>query len=332
MIHTARMAALPLRHWLVLPDAARFAITAGGVVIGRSSRCDVVIDHPQASRQHAIVVEQDQGPRVMALGRGRIEVNGAAIEHERALVDGDQLAVPGLTARISVGASGVHIRPAWTLRTRGGARFGLTRPTFVIGGSADADLRIASLPPEAVRLEVGAELVVVARVPVIIDGLTVAPGQPRVLATATWIEVGDDGFHVDPSAGSTDAATAAELQVPTLPTLVAIEFLPRGGRLHVTIAGHAVTVFLSEKRCDLVAALLRPPLPLVAGEFISDDVLLPRLWPGRTMTRVDLNTLVHRTRQDLAPLGLDPAELIARAPGGGATRFGLAPGAVVRFE
>ena len=112
----------------------------------------------------------------------------------------------------------------------------------------------------------------------------------------------------------------------------AIEFLPRGGRLHATIGGHLVTVYLSEKRCDLIAALLRPPTPLVAGEFIPDDVLLPRLWPGRTMTRVDLNTLVHRTRQDLAPLGIDPGELLARAPGGGATRFTLAPGAIVQFE
>ncbi len=326
------MSALPLRHWLVLPGAARFAITAGGVVIGRSARCDVVIDHPGASRQHAIVVDHDEGLRVMALGRGRVEVNGAAIEHERALADGDQLDVPGLTARIMIGASGIHARNGWTLRTRGGARFGLTRPTFVIGSSASADLRIGHLPLEAVRLEVATELTVIAQVPIVVDGVAVPPGQRHAIVAPVWIEIGDDGFLVGPSATDRDAATAAELQVPSLPTVAAIEFLPRGGRLHATIGGHLVTVYLSEKRCDLIAALLRPPTPLVAGEFIPDDVLLPRLWPGRTMTRVDLNTLVHRTRQDLAPLGIDPGELLARAPGGGATRFTLAPGAIVQFE
>lgn len=326
------MPAIPLRHWLVLPDAARFAITVGGVVIGRSARCDVVIDHPGASRQHAIVVDHDEGLRVMALGRGRVEVNGAAIEHERALTDGDQIAVPGLTARISIGASGIHARHGWTLRTRGGARFGLTRPTFIIGSGANADLRIAHLPREAVRLEVASELSVVAQVPIVVDGVAVTPGARHAIGGPAWIEIGDDGFLVGPADSDGDAATAAELQVPTLPTVATIEFLPRGGRLHATIGGHLVTVYLSEKRCDLIAALLRPPAPMVAGEFIPDDVLLPRLWPGRTMSRVDLNTLVHRTRQDLTPLGLDPGELLARAPGGGATRFALAPGAIVQFE
>ncbi len=326
------MSALSPRHWLVLPDAARFAITVGGIVIGRSSRCDVVIDHPGASRQHAIVVDHDEGVRVMSLGRGRVDVNGAPIEHERALADGDQIAVPGLTARIMIGASGIHARHGWTLRTRGGARFGLTRPTFSIGSGAGADLRIAHLPVEAARLEVGHELTVVARVPMVIDDVAVAPEQRHTIIGAAWIQIGDDGFHVGPADAGGDAATAAELQVPTLPTVAAIEFLPRGGRLRATIGGHTVTVFLSEKRCDLIAALLRPPSPMVAGEFIPDEVLLPRLWPGRTMTRVDLNTLVHRTRQDLAPFGVDPGELLARAPGGGATRFALAPGAIVQFE
>ncbi len=326
------MPATSLRHWLVLSDAARFAITVGGVVIGRSSRCDVVIDHPAASRQHAIVVDHDEGLRVMALGRGRVDVNGAAIEHERALADGDQLAVPGLTARIMIGASGIHAPHGWTVRTRGGARFGLTRPTFIIGSSAGADLRIADLPPEAVRLEVSTELSVIAQVAIAVDGVSVPPGRRHPIGGAAWIELGDHGFHVGPVDADTAAATAAELQVPTLPTAATIEFLPRGGRLRVSVGGHVITVYLSEKRCDLIAALLRPPSPLVAGEFIPDEVLLPRLWPGRTMTRVDLNTLVHRVRQDLAPLGLDPGELLARAPGGGATRFALAPGAVVQFE
>ena len=39
-----------------------------------------------------------------------------------------------------------------------------------------------------------------------------------------------------------------------------------------------------------------------------------------------LNTLVYRLRRDLVNAGIDASALIQRAPGGGATRFGLADG------
>lgn len=316
----------------MLPSAERLSINSGGILIGRSSRADVMVDHPAASRQHAIVVEHDDAPRVVVLGRGWVEVNQQPVEHERRLGDGDRLGVPGMVASIVVGASGAHALDGWAVRTRGGARFGLTRSTFVIGSSATADLRIDGLPPEAVRLVIGAEVELVAAVAVTVAGAAVAPGARTVLRGGAWVAVGDEAFHVGPIEAADAVATATELVVPALPTEVTVEFLPRGGRLRVTIAGRPQLVFLSEKRCDLVAALLKPPPPFVAGDFIPDDTLLPRLWPGRAMSRVDLNTLVHRTRQDLTPLGIDPGELVARAPGGGATRFGLAPGASVRFE
>ena len=81
---------------------------------------------------------------------------------------------------------------------------------------------------------------------------------------------------------------------------------------------------VERSRRDLVAALLQPPPPFAPGGFVPDDVLLPRIWPGRAMTRVDLNVLIHRTRHDLVRAEIDGATLLDRARGGSATRFRLA--------
>jgi hypothetical protein len=105
---------------------------------------------------------------------------------------------------------------------------------------------------------------------------------------------------------------------------VRLAFLARGGRLTFDWRGCPRDVYLPERRCDLVAALLQPPAPFAAGDFVPDDVLLPMVWPGRVMSRVDLNTVLHRARQDLARAVVDGGALLARAEGGNATRFVLA--------
>jgi hypothetical protein len=72
----------------------------------------------------------------------------------------------------------------------------------------------------------------------------------------------------------------------------------------------------------LAVALLVPAPPHRAGEFISDDIVLPRVWPRKHgADRGDINQLVHRLRGDLAAAGLDGARLVERLGTGGATRF-----------
>jgi DNA-binding winged helix-turn-helix (wHTH) protein len=80
-------------------------------------------------------------------------------------------------------------------------------------------------------------------------------------------------------------------------------------------------VYLPERRCDLVALLVSPPSPHVAGQLVPDDLVIARLWPGQSRTRADLNTVIHRVRADLLRGELDGARLVERAEGGGATRF-----------
>lgn len=319
------------RYWLVLAGGERFAINAAGVMIGRSSRCDVVLDDLRASRRQALVVDGEGGPMVMALGRAPTQVNGVAIEAHRQLTDGDQLEVPGLSARVVAGLSGVVRMASWLVRTDAGARFGLTRSPFAIGGSASADLRIPGWPDDALRLELTEDLFALAMVDVELDGNLLVGGDSARIERAATIRCGDTAIHLVPADGEGPARSSPELRLADEPSSASIEFLPRGGRLTVVIGKREVTVYLAERRCDLIAVLLRPPPPLQAGDYIADDVVLPRLWPGRVMSRVDLNTLLHRVRHDLTQAGLDGASLVRRAPGGNATRFVLATDADVRL-
>ena len=139
----------------------------------------------------------------------------------------------------------------------------------------------------------------------------------------------------EPSATSTTAlrrptgtGRVAPEAGPALPRLARLEFLPRGGRLTVGYAGWERTLWLADRRCDLVATLLFPPAPYAAGDLIPDEALIPRVWPGgRQGGRVELNTLVFRTRKDLVRADVDGAALLDRYDGG--VRFRLADGADV---
>jgi hypothetical protein len=128
-------------------------------------------------------------------------------------------------------------------------------------------------------------------------------------------------------------ATTAVAGLNDLPTQVSIEMLPRGGRVVLQTAEGERAVFLADKRLDLIIALLRPPSGFLPGDFIPDDVVRPIVWPRNPgVTRPEINVLIIRCRRDLVEAGLAGARLLQRSPGGGATQFALAPGAVVVVE
>lgn len=110
-----------------------------------------------------------------------------------------------------------------------------------------------------------------------------------------------------------------------LPTAVVLEPLPEGVRLRVTV-GTERTVVLAQRRGDLARALLSGG---IAGEWVEDNIACELVWGAAGGSRARLNTLIHRTRASLSEVGLDGSRLIERAPGGGATRFALAPQATV---
>ena len=115
-----------------------------------------------------------------------------------------------------------------------------------------------------------------------------------------------------------------------MPSRITVELLPRGGRVVFSLPGREHTVYLADRRLDLIAALVRPPAGYAPGEFIPDDVLRPIVWPRNpNVVRSDINVHITRCRKDLLAAGLAGPRLLQRAPGGGATRLALAPGCTI---
>ena len=48
--------------WLILPDGKKLPITHWENVVGRSKRCDIVVDFPTVSRNHAVLTRYYGGP------------------------------------------------------------------------------------------------------------------------------------------------------------------------------------------------------------------------------------------------------------------------------
>ncbi|HUQ04225.1 MAG TPA: FHA domain-containing protein [Kofleriaceae bacterium] len=310
--------------WLELSDGVRLAIKPDGVLVGRAPNCDVVLAEPSASRVQAIIFAGASGPSLAVLGKGATAVNDETVTHDRELVEGDRISLPGLEARIVVEPVSKPVAPASTWVVRGpGGLFGVVRSPFTIGSARDADLRLDGAPPEVLRFHIAERLTVEARVELVVDDESYAVGELAEVRPRSVVVAGGIRFEVVAGGTLGDGSTASDLYLDA-PGDVRLEFLARGGRLTVHWRARERTVYLPERRCDLVAALLQPPDPYEPGDDIPDDVLLPRVWPGKNMTRADLNVLLHRARNDLLRADLDGAALLPRAEGGTATRFLLA--------
>ncbi len=311
------------RPWLRVAGGAQLQIKPSGLLIGRAPHCDAVLTDPNASRVQAIVFAGPSGPTLTVLGKGATTVNGEPVQHERDLVAGDRLELPG--AVFEVGYDAVEAAPgpsSWVVRGPGGL-FGVVSSPFTVGSGARADLRLAHLPPALLRFHLASGLHVEPLAPLTIGGVAASPGELHAVGPGTVIESEGGRFEVVVGGTLGQDSTATEPGEDAA-SVVSLEFLARGGRLNVTWRGHERVAYLPEKRCDLVACLLRPPAPYRPGDFIPDDVALPRIWPGRTMSRVELNVLIHRARHDLVRAELDGGVLLERAGGGNATRFAVA--------
>ncbi len=84
---------------LVVPGGRRVALEDRPVSIGRLDTCDVVLDDPTVSREHAQVVREGEGFDLVDLGsRNGTRVNGYGITRQR-LVDGDDLLIGAVPLR-----------------------------------------------------------------------------------------------------------------------------------------------------------------------------------------------------------------------------------------
>lgn len=322
--------------WLADEHETLRRIDAGGIVIGRSPSCELVLVDPKASRLHALVYADIDGPRLVALGRGRIYVDGAAVTRETKLSAGARLELPGAVLHVrSAEEHAERSSAGWVLGRPGGGFFGVSSYPFTVGGHASDDVQLAGWPDHALTLHLTqGRLHLSANAPLDVDGVGYDHGAVVPLVPGSQVVHAGRTLRVIAGGELSDAETQAsrDSAAPVLPHRVALEFLPHGGRLRLHAATDEHSVYLPGQRCDLIAALLQPPAPHTPGELLDDAILMARIWPSQERTRVDLNTLIYRLRRDLVRAGIDASAFIVRAPGGGGTQLGLAPGARIEIR
>ncbi len=325
----ARSPALRKCYWLDTPDA-RVMIGPWAVLIGRSPDCNVVLERPEVSRHHLLVRVGIEGAEMLPLGREPVLHNGVERRELTALRPGDRLGICGWEfrlgeAEVEDGTSSGDT--AWCLERQSGLLHLVTGPSYRVGGGGDDDLIVEAWDPTVFSIALTADApVLTALRPGLWCGRDLPPGESVTLAPDARITYRAETFHLRAKPAHLDVATRQSPR-PKHAVVVVLEFLPRGAQLTVEIGGRLHVTMLSDRRSDLMACLLQPPPPYSAGEFIPEDTLCARVWPGENNGRPELNSLLYRLRQNLAEEGIDPAPLFERR--GGGLRFCLAPRARV---
>ncbi len=319
---------------LVVPGGTSRRVGRGGLLIGRHGDCDIVASDPAVSRRHAIVRLTGDGAEVVPLGRGPVTLNGTEADGPRALAHGDVLGVPGLEldVEITIPRPDRSARPRFVLERAGGG-FGIPHTPFTVGGGDTDDLIVSGWPPGALRFHLAqGELFLEVCVGTAHVNDREAPNDSlEPLAIGDRVGLGTETFTIAATEGR--VATTAVSASSELPSRVVVELLPRGGRVVFTVGGRDHAVYLSDRRFDLVVALLRPPGDYRPGEFVPDDTVRSIVWPRKAgVSRQEINTLISRCRRDLLDVGLAGPRLLERAPGGGGTRLVLAEGAEVEVR
>lgn len=322
-----------LRWFVLLSDGSSLLIPATGLTLGRDPACDLVTRSAHVSRRQARIDLRAEGPCLTNIGRAPVLVDEKPVEGSMLVRDGQRIEAGGLRIRVmGQHAMEVESSPRWLLRSPDGPLIGVARSPFVVGSGPSVDLTLQGSPPLAAELRgLPRTLAVEFLATGTLDGILVEAGEVHALRPGVTMAWGPCALQVV-TGGSYASLESTALDDDGLPSRVQLCFLPRGGRLSLTIAGRKQEFTVTGKRCDLVAALLRPPPPLTPGEFVSDEILLRRVWPTQpNMGRTNLNMLIHRLRRDFVRERIDGCHLIERAPLGGATRFRLLANAVVEL-
>lgn len=314
-----------MKWWLVGPSGLRRRVDEGGVLLGRGPGSDWVVPDTRASAVQALVTLGSKGLELRSLGRNPTRVDGKPEARAR-LKHGSVIELPGLVLHVE--QEGIEQLTSWMVQLRD-QRFALRRELLVGSGNA-CGLRVDGWPEQALVLRLAqGQPVVEALCELKLNGVPFEAGEIESLI---------DGDRVS-CLGEQLLVRARGERVSTLiaspfPIAARFCFLPTGGELHLQFAGGGWLVAeLPELRARLIATLLSPPGEFEVGEFVPDEVLLPRIWPGQSQRgRLDLNTLVHRTRKDLLRAGIDPGPLLERARRGGGVAFKLARGATVEIR
>lgn len=317
-----------VQHWLESGEG-RVPIRSGALLIGRSPGCEIVIPDARVSRHQLMLRATDSGVELVLLGRAAVTVDGALLSSHATVSAGAQIALCGSQFRVvtTPAPPSVPPSPEWALETRDAPLHRVSRSPYTVGGGDDDDLHLPGWPPALLcfRTVQRALVLEVSRGGVHCGG-PLQEGEVVTLRPGMRVKYLDRSLRVLPVPREHQDHTAPE-EGEELPRRALLEFLPRGGRVTVGYGTWERTVWLADRRCDLIATLLAPPPPFAPGDPLPDEVLIPRVWPGGLQGRVELNTLVFRARKDLVRADLDGGTLLSRAEG--TVRFCLAPGAEV---
>ena len=221
----------------------------------------------------------------------------------------------------------------WVIESPEGGLFSFARSPYRVGGGDADDLRVEGWPEHAFDLRIiESSLVIDPHVEMTVAGELVQPENRQNLSRGTELAIGDKRMRIVTGGELGDGSTVSFDSAPMGAKKVRLEFLPRGGRLYVTMAGEERPVYLSDRRCDFIAVLLQPPEPHGPGDFVPDELVWNRVWGKQPSGKKTLHVLLHRLRKDLDRAGLDGQLLLTRSEGGGATRFTLRDGASVDVE
>lgn len=267
----------------------------------------------------ALLLPDRTGLRVLPLAADGVLVDGRPPTLSTSALHGDALTIADATFTVEMETDD-ETPCDWTIEL-GGRGYRVRTTPFAVGGADEDDLVVPGMAPRALVLHLaGHDLVVETSLPATASGIAI--DRIHTVRDRDRIVVGDVSLRVRRGQGS-DATTLGAREA----TRAVLRLLPHGGLLELRVDA-ARGVWLADRRCDLVAALLRPRGG-GAGNFVPDAELLGRIWPGEPVTRTELNTLVFRARRTLTLAGFDGPRLVERAPSGGATRFRLAAGAEV---
>ena len=105
--------------WLLLESGEKLPITHWENVIGRNKRCDIVVDVPTVSRNHAVLTRYDDGSWTIsdANSKGGVRVNGKKMPI-CALEEGDVISIGGVKMELQPISKQQEARVA-QLRTKG---------------------------------------------------------------------------------------------------------------------------------------------------------------------------------------------------------------------
>jgi hypothetical protein len=320
---------LTRRYWLDAPHG-RVAIGAWPLLIGRNHDCNIVLEQPEISRHHLLVRLGGNGAEMLPLGRGPVRLNGTRCSSLSTLAAGDRIEVGEWCFVVGEGEAEYSARSsevAWCLERQSGLLHLVVASPFRVGGGAVDDLIIDGWEPTVFSLTLGRgapSLTALRRG--VACGHDLEEGERVVVAEDAVITYQSQSFHLRAKAARAEAETFTAAR-PRHAVVVMLEFLPRGGRLTLEIGGRLHVALLADRRCDLVASLLQPPSPFVAGDVVPEETVCEHVWPGERNGRTELNSLLYRLRHGLADEGIDPTLLFERV--GGGLRFCLAAGARV---